>query len=284
MTGCSTQDWGTALCRLATFPAAATDYAVARSFLPESSSKLSRWFQSRVDKAVKKSHWRKALSYFDLLIEQSDEAENDWRLYADRAMVLKELGMQEARALDITRVLAKCDSSSQVLSYVDEFARQDDWQRVVELFGKASDLGAISLADWHRYSLALLHADDDDAYRDNCALLVENLLQRELSPNSTAALAWLCAIGPSNSNDAAKVIPLIEASLATLPLERSRQRYALLNTLGALHQRSGSPDKSIERLNEGLTIVDGKGDLTDWVVLAMAHHQLGQDNLVPRQL
>ncbi len=104
------------------------------------------------------------------------------------------------------------------------------------------------------------------------------LTQRELAPSTAASLAWLCAVGPSDPEDASRLIPIVENILSTLPPESGSQRYALLNTLGALHLRAESPEQAIQRLEEGLAIVDGNGDLTDWTFLALAHHQMGQES------
>ena len=130
---------------------AAAEYANARRLSVEDSNALSRWFRQIADSAMKQSKWSEARWYLDQLIEQetakaADNGTEDWRLYAHRAAVLKALDLQEARSLDVGRVLQLCDSPTFLLSYADEVAGQENWPSVVNLFGRATSLGAIPLA------------------------------------------------------------------------------------------------------------------------------------------
>ncbi len=211
---------------------AAAEYANARRLSVEDSNALSRWFRQIADSAMKQSKWSEARWYLDQLIEQetakaADNGTEDWRLYAHRAAVLNALDLQEARSLDVGRVLQLCDSPTFLLSYADEVAGQENWPSVVNLFGRATSLGAIPLTRWHQYSLALLRSGDADTYRANGTTLVATLTQRELAPSTAASLAWLCAVGPSDPEDASRLIPIVENILSTLPPESGSQRYAL---------------------------------------------------------
>ena len=50
-----------------------------------------------------------------------------------------------------------------------------------------------------------------------------------------------------------------------------------LNTLGAALYRAGRFQKAISRLEEGIRKQGGESVPQDWVFLAMAHHQLGNN-------
>jgi uncharacterized protein HemY len=72
--------------------------------------------------------------------------------------------------------------------------------------------------------------------------------------------------------------------LADIPADAKDVRYSLLNTLGAVLYRAGSYQQAIDRFNEGLALHGSKGQLQDWIFLAMAHHQLGHSKEVAKWL
>jgi tetratricopeptide (TPR) repeat protein len=215
--------------------------------------------------------WVTAKWYLDRLISVIPD---DGGLYADRAQVFEELGKSEERAADLDMVIRHGTDPFVLLEICNEIAEQRDWSKVVQIYERATGLAAIPLVDWYQYGLALVRTGDTESYRAACESLMGSLADRELPASTVSLLAWMCAIGPSNSPEANKAITLAERLLTATPLGVNTQRYAVLNTLGALHLRSGDPDRAVVRLNEGLLANSNGGDLTNWALLAIAHYQL----------
>jgi WD40 repeat protein len=115
-----------------------------------------------------------------------------------------------------------------------------------------------------------LRDDDRDGYRAACgrALAALGPTPDALSANNTA---WVCCLVPDAVKDALQVVRSAERAVA----DRSN-RHAYLNTLGAARYRAGRWREAIQALEDGVKAHGRGGIVEDWLLLAMAHHQLGQ--------
>jgi tetratricopeptide (TPR) repeat protein len=115
-----------------------------------------------------------------------------------------------------------------------------------------------------------LREDDRDGYRAACgrALAALGLTPNALIANDTA---WMCCLLPDAVQDALEVVRLAERAVGD-----AKSSHTYLNTLGAARYRAGRLREAIQALEEGMKVHGKGGIVEDWLLLAMAHHQLGQ--------
>jgi tetratricopeptide (TPR) repeat protein len=127
--------------------------------------------------------------------------------------------------------------------------------------------------DFHslvQHAAILLLAGESKGYRELCAQVLKRLGQTK-DTQIGFQVARLCSLAGQQASDPARALQLAEKAVAE---QRSSWR---VHTLGLAHYRAGSFEQAIKRLNESLAIdAHWQGAFCNCLVLAMAHHRLGQ--------
>jgi len=241
----------------------------ARVIAHSSRSQLVNWCRSCCVDYQAGGGWDWVLWYFQRMIETTPD---DWRLYADRAQVLGQVGKQEEREADRARAVELGADIGFLLPLAEEYAAQGQWAKAVRIFAKATERDACPLFAWERCALVTLKLGDREAYRKLCARSLETA-----GPTPgwfwANGVAWFCGLGPEAVGDYTRAIALAELALSQAP---PQQKHNILNTLGAVLYRAGRFREAVARLREGIQASKDEGLVQDWIFLAMAHHRLGE--------
>ncbi len=143
------------------------------------------------------------------------------------------------------------------------------WDGARADFDRGIELGAGSELVWQEKARACLGGGDQEGYRQACAALLKRLGETE-APVLANNLAWVCALTPNTGADPAQLLRLAEKAVARQP-----RASTFRNTLGAILYRAGRFANAVQCLNEAITLQGQGGTAFDWLLLAMAHQQLG---------
>ena len=144
-----------------------------------------------------------------------------------------------------------------------------NWHACAADFAKTIELNPTFFELHIVYAGSLLMAGDNEAYEKACADVLEQFGDFPGHLNRYVA-ARACLLAPSDAAKPAQLISLAEQAVAG-----DRQaRY--LHLLALAHYRAGRYDKAVESLDEAVKAEPTwRGCVTNWLVLAMAHHRLG---------
>ena len=140
-----------------------------------------------------------------------------------------------------------------------------DFAKAIELNSEFSELLIV-------HAGSLLMAGDSEAYQKACADALEQL--RDLPGHRNRYLAAkVCLLAPNDVAEPAHLISLAEQAVADDRLVH------YLHLRGLAHYRAGQHDKAIESLHEAMNADPmWPARVTNWLVLAMAHHRLSHPN------
>jgi tetratricopeptide (TPR) repeat protein len=185
-----------------------------------------------------------------------------------RAEVFHLSGFLSARPSDPSARLLRADLNARLGAWPDAAADYD----------QAIDVG-LPASLWDAAALAQLAAGNRAGYRKVCAAALAQAArpQSELPPYladlpaGVAAnnAAWTCALGP-DAGDMEAALRQARRAVGERPREA-----AMLNTLGAVLYRAGQFEAAVRTLAEAEALAGPRGELLDWIFLAMAHQQLG---------
>ncbi len=194
------------------------------------------WHQRQADQAVRDRQWFAAHHHHGQLIELEPER---WQHLAARARTHLELGKGHEALADFVAATAAPECS--LTTHIDR-------------------------ARLH------LHLGDAAGYRAACQKMLRVFGTRD-DVTTQNTLAWVCVLGREPPVAADRPVRLVEAALDKA---QPAQRRFILNTLGTALYRAGRWEEAIRWLDESVK-AHGKGGIAeDWLVLAMAHHRLGQ--------
>jgi tetratricopeptide (TPR) repeat protein len=116
-----------------------------------------------------------------------------------------------------------------------------------------------------------LRLDDTAGYRRTCAAMLARFgrTRAGLDANNTA---WTCALAPAALDD---LEPLLRLAEHAVTAEQHNADHR--NTLGAVLYRMGRYESARECLQEAIHQREGGGAAEDWFLLALTHHELGDD-------
>jgi len=157
-------------------------------------------------------------------------------------------------------------------------AELGNWSEAAKDFNKAIELG--SDGDWPEQAAAktVLALGDTAAYRRSCADLLLRYGKTE-NPQLANEIAWMCGLVPDATADLPGVVRLAERAIL---LGHTNADY--FATFGAVLYRSGRHRDAVLQLNNAIKERGTDGLTTDWLLLAMAHHQMGQKEQSARWL
>ncbi len=242
---------------------------------------------------------------------------DDWRLFSDRADIRGRLGDASGREGDLLLAVERGADSLFLSQVADDFEAAGRIDRARDLRSLAIDrIGgreapnllrslaatAVGRGDLGRADNLLARIDrtgtaddvmtcylravtalalgDQAAYRARCAEALATL-GTGTSPSLANEVAWICALGPSATDDPEQVVAQASRAVADSP---DPERYACLNTLGAALLRAGRPSEAITRIGEGIRLRGGLVLPQDRGFLALAHHALSDHRGASRWL
>jgi serine/threonine protein kinase/Flp pilus assembly protein TadD len=150
-------------------------------------------------------------------------------------------------------------------------AGRRQWAKAAADLGKLVEL-VPDIAGYRRmHASLLLRGGDRDNYREACRQTLERFGQTKDAVDAFNA-AFACSLSPWSPTDAKQVVALAERAVAADPT-----RAWFHTGLGAAYYRAGQYDKSVAALQKSLGIAQNiHHQATNWPLLAMACHQLGQ--------
>jgi tetratricopeptide (TPR) repeat protein/tRNA A-37 threonylcarbamoyl transferase component Bud32 len=153
------------------------------------------------------------------------------------------------------------------------FSRDKQWARAALDLSKLVDLVPDRAAYRRIHASLLLQDGDRDKYWKVCQQTLEHFGQTKHGQNAINA-AFACALAPLSPSDAKQVVTLAERGVAASP---GGDWY--LTCLGAAYYRAGQYDKSVAALHKSLNFAkEDHRQAMNWPLLAMACHQLGQED------
>jgi WD40 repeat protein len=220
--------------------------------------------------AAKRGDHAAAAWFVDRLIAAEPR---DWLPYADRAEVREKQERLDDMEADLFRA-AECGAEERaVLAGATRLAEHTRWQAAAKLLA-----GRPGVRVAYCRSLALLKADDQDAYRSACDRLAAEL--GAAPPAAVAAeAAWCFALDSRATSDWSVPLRWIESALEELarPSQPNPELlHAWRNTHGALLYRAGRWRESTEALRKAIAGHPAGGVAEDWLFLAMGHAQLSE--------
>jgi serine/threonine-protein kinase len=125
---------------------------------------------------------------------------------------------------------------------------------------------------WYEQAHLRLRVGDREGYRRLCALMHKTFGQSS-DPDDVALLTHACALAPAALGDSALVVHLAEQRLTRIPQHDPWSTHVL----GLAYYRAGRHRQTVEYLDQQLRRKTAwTHEALNWVVLAMAHHHLGQ--------
>jgi tetratricopeptide (TPR) repeat protein/tRNA A-37 threonylcarbamoyl transferase component Bud32 len=218
----------------------------------------------------RKGKWDKAIADFSEVIRRGRKTAKSYYRRGDAYYSKGEYDKARAdyrQAFDLNR--------AEVISHFTDRAaagaRQTQWAKAAADLGKLVEL-VPDIAGYRRmHASLLLRAGDRDNYRKACRQTLERFGQIQDGVGAYNA-AFACSLSPWSPTDAKQVVALAERAVAADPT-----RAWFHTGLGAAYYRAGQYDKSIAALQKSLGNAQNiYHQATNWPLLAMACHQLGQ--------
>ena len=258
---------------------AADEYDRAAALAPAPA--ILGWYRQRVAECRGAERWDIAGWYLERLIAAEPA---DWRLYADRAEVFAKLNRPAPEEADQEQAVRRGADGVFLVALADIRARQDRWADAAELFARAA--AASHRPPPTRAAIACVKTGDAAAYRKVCAAALDAIGPDTFATTADAAAA-LCAFAPAAVDDYARPLGVVERAIARLPVDlpgsavavvayRNELRHSMTTTAASLLIRAGRPQAAIDKLADSIRTSGGEGTAYDWVYLALAHAELGQ--------
>jgi tetratricopeptide (TPR) repeat protein len=157
-------------------------------------------------------------------------------------------------------------------------ASRDGWDAALADCREASRLGPDDVHYTHDQVVLLLKLGREAEAR---SLIAEAIARHGRTDDRVTAnrIAWMGSLFPGAVDNPVVLTRLAERALAGNP-----QPGSTLGTLGTAQFRAGLYKEAIATLGREIAAQAGEGDVYDWLILAMAHHQLGQRDEANRWL
>jgi WD40 repeat protein/serine/threonine protein kinase/tetratricopeptide (TPR) repeat protein len=196
----------------------------------------------------------------------------DWSLWFVRGWELSS-GNLHAQALAAYSRAIELQSDTTLLRVqrASTHAELGEWQKAIDDLDQAGGVLSNVSGGYLRASIYLGAGRLDDFRAARRRLLKQ--APRELQPQDANTLAWLGAFVPGDAEERREVIRLAELAV------KARPRLATFrNTLGTLLYRDAQWQAALDQLNEAVRLHGEGGTAHDWLVIAMAHERLQQQN------
>ena len=241
---------------------------------------MSDWQLSNKHEALK--HWVQAVQRID---NAGPGLKQDKHLFymeldnlrAEAEGLLGEFRDPETAYREILRVEPKSTWAHYGLA--DFFRRSRQWAKAAAAYVRAFEIEeSDDEGIWYRCGCLLVHSEDAEGYRKFCDRLVKRFGQ---SPDvhQIALLAHVCVLAPNALADSDRALQLAEQR-RSLTADVEVHRLWSLHVLGLAYYRASHFEKAVATLeaaqnDPGFQTFDFK--VSNWLVLAMCRHRLGQD-------
>ncbi len=182
----------------------------------------------------------------------------------------------ETACREILRVEPKCALARYGLA--DYCSRARQWARSAAAYVRALEIEEpTDLPTWLACASSLVHSGDAAGYHNLCDRMVRRFGQSR-DPHQIAFLAHVCVLAPDALTDSARVVQLAEQRMALTAEIDVHKRWSA-HVLGLAFYRAGQFAKAVASLEAVRQQPDLTPDfkISNWLVLAMARHRLGQD-------
>jgi WD40 repeat protein/tetratricopeptide (TPR) repeat protein len=145
------------------------------------------------------------------------------------------------------------------------------WPQAMADYARAVELWPDNPQLWHAYALACLHRGDREAYQQVCTAALARF-GKTTDKEVASDVARLAVLAPGVA-DPTHVLTLAREPLKGISLRFHRHRQ----TREAAHYRAGEFEQTIKQFQDSTKWTPARENLVfDWLILAMAHHRLGQ--------
>jgi tetratricopeptide (TPR) repeat protein len=144
------------------------------------------------------------------------------------------------------------------------YASQRKWQRAADEYARASELAPQEpYFWWYRALLSQALADESD-YRQICAAMFERFAATE-DPRTAHAVVSACTLAPDALPDMSRLLPIAQVAARWYP--------GASRMLAAAQCRAGQYEQAVLTFQDAAVHYRLRAD--DWLLLALAHHHLG---------
>jgi WD40 repeat protein/serine/threonine protein kinase/Flp pilus assembly protein TadD len=214
-----------------------------------------------------------ALAAFSQALAQKGDALEVWH---DRAQVYADLGRWDEAVADYSKALEIRPTDTRSLAGRSQvYLERGQWDKADADLARALELQPALLIAWQVRAVLRLAQRDRAGYRQTCASILERYGKTE-QPSTAWTVAWICALAPGATAEPDRLVQLAETSVYfDSSYIDPDLRYNYARARGAALLRAGLYGAAQEQLNEAAQM--RKWDTpTTWLLLAIAHHHLGQ--------
>jgi serine/threonine protein kinase/Tfp pilus assembly protein PilF len=158
----------------------------------------------------------------------------------------------------------------------DVCAERGEWDQAAAEFAAAFDKETPNDPYvWFEHACLQLQVGDAAGYHKLCDRMRERFGESQ-DVDAVALMAHTCALAPGGTGDAAAEIRLAQRRLDLTPPPSVHHAWSM-HVMGLACYRAGQDQQAIEWLSTGLAEDPAwRGRGVSWLLLAMAHHRLGQ--------
>jgi tetratricopeptide (TPR) repeat protein len=165
--------------------------------------------------------------------------------------------------------------------FADHYARRgaaraqlQEWDSALADYAQAVERGARGHNNLYSTAILFLNAGRLDEYRKICRLTLEQI-EAKSHPGNINTRVWTCSLVDAAVANPAQLVNFMESAIERVD---SANKSVLLNTLGLALYRAGRFDDAVTAIHQSMdaNANSREGIVTDWLILAMAHHQLGR--------
>jgi tetratricopeptide (TPR) repeat protein len=240
---------------------------------------MADWNLGNKHEALK--HWVQAVQWMDKAVpvmKQNDPLSHEelTNLRAEAEGLLGEFRDPESAYREILRVEPKSAWAHYALA--DFFYRTRQWAKSAAAYVKAFDLEEpADERKWFKCACSLVQAGDTEGYRKLCDRMLKRLGQSR-NVDQIVYLAHACVLAPDALADSGRVLQLAEQR-SSLTAELDGHKFWSMHVLGLAYYRAGQFEKAVASLEAGQKHpgLNLEIKLSNWLVLAMCRHRLGQN-------
>ena len=266
---------------------------IANAHLWKDAKKLAEEGVHRISQYVNEDRYDEAKTLLFKVLESMHPGGRENVLALDSLDKLASLYIDKGRYEEAEQLYAKVlEMRFQTLG-VEDYATQRSMENLASLYinkgyykkaeqvyVKVVELYPDKAYYWSKIALLQLYSGDIEGYHKTCAWMLDHFAQRKSLDNAFGPTwtCWVCVLAPDAVEDFGGAIKLAERGVA-----RSNNTAQDRLNPGAILYRAGRFEEAIEKLEELVAPWEKTGQVPvmispafAWFFLAMAHHQLDQ--------
>jgi tetratricopeptide (TPR) repeat protein len=227
--------------------------------------------------ALNSGHWLDAHRDFSDAIRLGKRS---LQTYYRKGVASRRLALWEEAIDDFSQVLELDDQALGPLMYrADSLAELGKWEEALQDYQRViavTDDGQSSFAEWEvaklNSGLVMLRLNRLDEFREICGELVRRGQRLQMKLSFLSNVLWLDCLTPHGTAETEFLSDVVRRLEAT---DRDDEQHE--KTLAAALLRLGEFDRVVAVIEKGLTSANGQGQEWRWLLLAIAHSNLGND-------